>query len=56
MFLSIRKSVASAHLMWMLDMNTEAQLLKDPSLRFDHLVFGIYVVLIKYQWTGSPIL
>lgn len=33
----------------MLDMDTKAQLLQDPPLRFDDLVFGIYVVLIKYQ-------
>ena len=43
-----------AHLVWMLDMDTEAQLLQDPPLRFDDLVFGIYVVLIKYQRTWSP--
>lgn len=37
------------NLVWMLDMDTEAQLLQDPPLRFDDLVFGINVVLIKYQ-------
>lgn len=42
-------NVALTHLMWMLDMHTEAQLLQDPPFRFDDLVFGIYVVLIKYQ-------
>lgn len=47
-------SVSGTHLVRMLDMHTEAQLLQDPSFRFDHLVFGIYVVLIKYQWTCTP--
>lgn len=47
--ISTGMTVALTHLVWMLDMHTEAQLLQDPSLRFDDLVFGIYVVLIKYQ-------
>lgn len=42
-------SVAVTHLVWMLDMDTEAQLLQDSPFCFDDLVFGIYVVLIKYQ-------
>lgn len=33
----------------MLDVYTEAQLLQDSPLSFDHLVFGINVVLIKNQ-------
>lgn len=37
------------HLVGMLDVDTEAQLLQHSSLCFDDLVFGIYVVLIKYQ-------
>lgn len=41
--------MALTHLVWMLDMDTEAQLLQDPPFCFDDLVFGIYVVLIKYQ-------
>lgn len=39
----------------MLHVHTETQLLQDPPLRFDDLVFGVNVVLIKYQWTWSPI-
>lgn len=50
----IVNSIALTHLVWMLDMDTEAQLLQDPPFRFDDLVFGIYVVLIKYQRTWSP--
>lgn len=42
------------HLVRMLDVHTEAQLLQDPPFSFDNLIFGIYVVLIKYQWTWSP--
>jgi len=37
------------NLVGMLDMHTEAQLLQDPPFRFDDLVFGVNVVLIKYQ-------
>lgn len=33
----------------MLDVHTEAQLLQNPPLCFDDLVFGVYVVLIEYQ-------
>ncbi len=42
-------NVVLTHLVWMLDMDTKAQLLQDPTFRFDDLVFGIYVVLIKNQ-------
>lgn len=37
------------HLVGMLDVDTEAQLLQHSALCFDDLVFGIYVVLIKNQ-------
>lgn len=43
------------HLMWMLDMNTKSQLLQYPPFCFDYLIFGVYVVLIKYQGAWSPI-
>lgn len=41
------------YLVWMFDMNTEAQLLKDTALRFDHLVLGVDVILIKNK-RGAP--
>lgn len=31
----------------MFDMNTEAQLLKDTALRFNHLILGVNVILIE---------
>ena len=37
------------HLVRMLNVHAEAQLLQDPPFSFDHLVFVIYVVLIKNQ-------
>lgn len=43
------------HLMRMLDMNTKSQLLQYPPFCFDYLIFGVYVVLIKYQGAWSPI-
>lgn len=39
----------AAHLVRMLDVDAEAQLLQHSALCFDDLVFGIYVVLIKNQ-------
>lgn len=45
----VRASVGGTHLVGMLDVDTEAQLLQHSSFCFDDLVFGIYVVLIKYQ-------
>lgn len=45
---------AVTHLVRVLHVHTEAQLLQDPPLSFDDLIFGINVVLIKYQWTWSP--
>lgn len=50
----LRLQVGATHLVWVLHVHTEAQLLQDPPLSFDDLVFGINVVLIKYQWTWSP--
>lgn len=50
----LRLQLGATHLVWVLDVHTEAQLLQDPPLSFDDLVFGINVVLIKYQWTRSP--
>lgn len=37
----------------MFDVNTEAQLLKDTALRFDHLILGVNVILIKNK-RGAP--
>lgn len=45
----VRTSVGGTHLVGMLYVDTEAQLLQHSSFGFDDLVFGIYVVLIKYQ-------
>lgn len=42
------------HLVWMLDVDAEPQLLQYAALSFDHLVFRVYVVLIKYQWACTP--
>lgn len=50
----LRLQGRATHLVRVLDVHTEAQLLQDPPLSFDDLVFGINVVLIKYQWTWSP--
>lgn len=36
-------------------MNTKSQLLQYPPFCFDYLIFGVYVVLIKYQWAWSPV-
>lgn len=35
-------------------MNTKSQLLQYPPFCFDYLIFGVYVVLIKYQGAWSP--
>ncbi len=38
----------------MFDVNTEAQLLKNTALRFDHLVLGVDVILIKNKRGAAP--
>lgn len=43
------RGATGSHLVRMLDVYAEAQLLQDSPLSFDHLVFGINVVLIKNQ-------
>ena len=45
----ILSDVTGTHLVRVLDVYTEAQLLQDSPFSFDHLVFGINVVLIKNQ-------
>lgn len=40
--------------MWVFDVDAEAQLLQHTPFSFYHLVFGVYVVLIKYQWAWTP--
>jgi len=42
------------YLVWVFDVDAEAQLLQHTPFSFYHLVFGVYVVLIKYQWTWTP--
>lgn len=41
------------NLVWMFDVYAEAKLLQHAPFSFYHLVFGVYVVLIKYQWAGT---
>lgn len=46
-------STNQTDLVWMFDMDAEAQLLQHTTLSFDHLVLGINVILIKDEW-GAP--
>lgn len=42
--------------MWMLDVDTEAQLLEDAPLRLDHLVLQINVVLVQHQGVDGSVM
>lgn len=53
-YTQVNREEKSTHLMRMLDMNTKSQFLQHPPFCFDYLIFGVYVVLIKYQWAWSP--
>lgn len=40
--------------MWVLDVAAEAQLLQQPPLGLDHLVFEGNVVAVKDHWLDGP--
>jgi hypothetical protein len=46
----MKRKCLETYLMWMLNMNTKAEFLQNPSFSFDYLVFGLIVLLIDAHW------